>query len=138
MRPKEKGDIAIAKAINYFMSCNFEVCLPIGDKRDYDLVVEKEGKLQRVQVKYAGLYPGQKSCKVALRITGGNQSFHYSKKYRDDAFELLFVYTAKEQEFVVNWSEITARNELSIEHKKYNKYLINSSRVSEAVKHDRL
>lgn len=124
MKPKEKGDLAMAKAIDYFMSHNYEVCLPIGDKRDYDCIVEKNGDLQRVQVKYAGLYPGQKSCKVALRVTGGNQSFHYSKKYMNDSFELLFVYTAKGQRYIMNWTEIAARNEISVEHTKYSRFLI--------------
>ena len=129
MKPKEKGDLALAQAIAYYMSQNYEVCLPIGDKRDFDLVIEKEGNLQRVQVKYAGLYPGQKFCKVALRITGGNQSFHYSKTYSSNAFERLFVYSARGQRYDRPWKDITARNELSIEHPKYEAYLVASSLI---------
>jgi len=41
MNTKTKGDLAIGQAINYFISSNYEVCLPIGDKREYDFVVEK-------------------------------------------------------------------------------------------------
>jgi hypothetical protein len=55
MNTKIKGDIAVGYAINYFLSNGYEVCLPIGDKRDYDLVAEKMGELKRVQIKYAGL-----------------------------------------------------------------------------------
>jgi hypothetical protein len=124
MKPKEKGDLAVSYAIHYFMTNGYEVSLPIGDKRDYDMIVEIEGSLSRVQVKYAGLYPGMKSCKVALRTTGGNQSFHTSKKYTDDAFDLLFVYTAKNEKYLLPWDEITARNELTIEHSKYTTYKI--------------
>lgn len=127
MKPKEKGDVALAHAIKHYMLNGYEVCLPIGDKRDYDLAVEKEGKLFRVQVKYAGLYPSKSSCKVALRITGGNQSFHYSKNYADDAFELLFVYTAKGEQYELEWEKVSARNELSIEHDKYKQYQINTA-----------
>lgn len=125
MLTKEKGDIAAGQAIQYFLSNGYEVCLPIGDKRDYDLVVEKQGILQRVQVKYAGLYPSKNNtCRVGLRITGGNQSYHYAKNYTDDAFELLFVYTARGQRYILPWSKVTARNELFIEHPKYEEYLI--------------
>jgi len=98
--------------------------LPIGDKREYDLIVEIAGKLSRVQVKYAGLYRNRSTCKVALRTTGGNQSLHYSKTYLDDSFELLFVYTAKGARYILPWEEVTARNELSIENIKYNRYKI--------------
>jgi len=76
MLPKQKGDVALSKAIHYFMNNGYEVCLPIGDKQDYDLVVEKDGQLARIQVKYGGLYNGLTKCQVALRVMGGNQSFY--------------------------------------------------------------
>lgn len=122
MNTKERGDHAVGQAINYFMNHGYEVCLPIGDKRDYDLVVEKDSKLEKVQVKYAGIYTTSKVCKVGLRITGGNQSFSYSKKYKKDAFDLLFIYTAKGEKYLLPWRIITFRNELSIEAKKYRMY----------------
>jgi hypothetical protein len=123
--PKQKGDIALGKAISYFLSNGFEVCLPIGDKRDYDLVVEKEGKLARVQVKYGGLYNGKTSCRVALRVMGGNQSFYYTKKYESGAFEFLFVYTAKSESYLLPWdSRIIGKSELSIEASKYSSFKI--------------
>lgn len=96
--------------------------MPIGDKRDFDLVVEKDGILQKVQVKYAGVYSRNGMCKVGLRITGGNQSYNYAKKYKKDAFDLLFIYTAKGEKYVLPWDKITFRNELSIETEKYRIY----------------
>jgi hypothetical protein len=122
MNTKERGDIAVGKAISFFISNGYEVCLPIGDKRDYDLVIEKGGSLEKVQVKYAGLYSRGNVCKVGLRITGGNQSFMYSKKYKKNAFDYLYVYTAKQEEYLLPWNKITFRNELSIETKKYRIY----------------
>jgi hypothetical protein len=125
MLTKQKGDIALGFAIQHFLGSGFEVCLPIGDKRDYDLITEKDGQLQRVQVKYAGFYPSRDNqCRVALRITGGNQSYNYSKKYSDDAFETLFIYTARGQKYIIPWADVTARNEITIEHPKYSRYLI--------------
>jgi len=122
MNTKERGDHAVGQAINYFMNHGYEVCLPIGDKRDFDLVVEKDGQLKKVQVKYAGLYGASGKCKVGLRITGGNQSFNYAKKYSKDAFDLLFIYTAKGEKYLLPWDQITFRNELSIETEKYRMY----------------
>lgn len=124
MRPKEKGDLAVANAIHYYMTNGYEVCLPVGDKRPYDLIVEINGLLKRVQVKYAGYYSGIKQHKVALRITGGNQSFNSYKKYGDNDFEELFVYAANNRKYLIPWSKITARNELNIENIKYSEYEI--------------
>ena len=102
MLTKQKGDLAVAHAIQYFTVAGYEVCLPIGDKRNYDLVVEKDYCLQTVQVKYAGIYPSKKNqCHVGLRITGGNQSFLAAKKYPDDAFDLLFVYTGRREMYLL-------------------------------------
>lgn len=138
MLTKEKGDIAVANAIQYFTANGYEVCLPIGDKRDYDLVVEKNYKLSTVQVKYAGLYPSRDNkCHAALRVTGGNQSYKTAKKYSDKAFSLLFVYTERNEQYLIPWKNITARNEIAIEHPKYQRYNVTAmGRVSEVVKHD--
>ena len=123
---KLKGDTALGKAISYFLTADYEVCLPIGDKRDYHLVVEKEGKLYRVQVKYGGLYKGRQRCRVALRVMGGNQSFHTAKKYHRNAFELLFVYTAKHESYLLPWNDsIIGKSELGIEAKKYSSFKLN-------------
>lgn len=124
MLSKEKGDLAVSNAIHYYMTNGYEVCLPIGDKRPYDLIVEVAGILKRVQVKYAGLYSGINQHKVALRITGGNQSFKSAKKYSETDFDELFVYAASGRMFAIPWKNITARNELNIEHAKYAIYEI--------------
>ena len=124
MKPKEKGDIAASHAIHYFMTNGYEVCLPIGDKRPYDLVVEQGGILQRVQVKYAGWYVGDKKYKAALRTMGGNQSFHTSKKYEETDFDLLFIYVANGRKFLIPWKHLTNRNSVTIETSKFAKYEI--------------
>lgn len=122
MKPKEKGDLAAAHAITYFMTNGYEVCLPIGDKRPYDLVVEQEGKLFRVQVKYAGYYKDAKRHKAALRTMGGNQTFYTAKKYGDDDFDLLFVFVANSRKFLIPWSELKNRNSVSVESSKFASY----------------
>jgi hypothetical protein len=138
MLTKQKGDAALGQAIAYFLGQGYEICLPIGDKRDYDLIVEKEGILARVQVKYGGLYKDETRCTVALRVMGGNQSYFYAKKYSADAFEYLFVHTAKGESYVLPWNtEIIGKSVISIEAKKYVKYRV-TCRDSEAVKHCRL
>jgi hypothetical protein len=119
---KERGDIAVGEGINFFLKNGYEVSLPIGDKRHYDFLVEKEGKIYRVQVKYAGIQKAKGQCRVGLRITGGNQSFHYAKKYTKDAFDLLFVYTERGEKFILPWKEVTCRNEITIENNKYKVY----------------
>ena len=124
VKPKEKGDLAVAQAIAYFMTNGYEVRLPIGDKRPYDLVVEFADKLFRVQVKYAGYYADVKKYKAALRTMGGNQSYYTAKKYSKNDFDLLFIYTGNNKKFVIPWSDITNTNSISIETSKFAKYQV--------------
>lgn len=126
MLTKQKGDIAAGRAIAYFLSHGYEVCLPIGDKRNYDLIVEKDNVLKRVQVKYAGIYAQRGKCQAALRVMGGNQSFFSSKKYPDDAFELLFVHTERGADYLLPWASLKCRSVLNVESPMYDSYLVSS------------
>ncbi len=123
---KQKGDIAVGRAISHYISMEYEVCLPIGDKRDYDFIIEKNGEVRRVQVKFAYYSSSKKRCVVALRITGGNQSFMHAKTYSDTAFDDLFVCTEMGEIYVLPWKEITCRNEIAIEIPKYKVYKVSS------------
>jgi hypothetical protein len=123
VKNKDKGAIAEAQAAAFFIENGYEVCLPMGDRRPYDLVIEKLGKLSRVQVKFAGKYKDG-HCRAALRIMGGNQSYHTAKSYTKSEFDLLFIFTEKGERYLLQWSEITNHNEISIETSKYKKYRV--------------
>lgn len=115
----------MGRAISYFLSHDYEVFLPIGDKGDTDLVIEKDSKLARVQVKYAGWYTGLKKHIVALRVMGGNQSFHTAKRYKADSFEFLFVCTAIGDIYLLPWKgDIVTKTVLHIESAKYDEFKV--------------
>lgn len=123
MNSKQKGSIAVAQCIAKLYELGYEVLLPIGDRNSYDLVFDDGKKLNKVQVKFAGKR-SRGSYRAGLRITGGNQSYNYAKKYLDDAFDYLFVYAEDGKSYLIRWSEINVRNEITIDDKKYQKYKI--------------
>ena len=123
MNSKQKGSLAVAQCIGRLYSMGFEVLLPIGDRKPYDLVFDNGKRLYKVQVKYAGKISKGKYV-AGLRITGGNQSYNYTKKYKDDDFDYLYVFTQDNRHYLIKWNEIKVRNEISIDDKKYQKYLI--------------
>ena len=53
---------------------------------------------------------------------GDNQSYHYAKKYTDDAFGLLFVYTVKGDSYLLPWKSLKIHGVPSIEAAKYNTF----------------
>lgn len=94
MNSKQKGDLAVAKAIAYYMESGNEVLLPIGDKRPYDLVIEIKNKLKKVQCKYTSSKTRHGRYQAPLRVMGGNQSFYKAKSYKKGDFDMLFVLTS--------------------------------------------
>jgi len=123
MNSKQKGSIAVAQCIAKLYQLGFEVLLPIGDRNSYDLVFDDGKKLCKVQVKFAGKRK-RGTYRAGLRITGGNQSYNYAKKYNNNAFDYLFVYSEEGKSYLINWMEIKIRNEITINDKKYLKYLV--------------
>jgi len=123
MNSKYKGSLAVAHCVAKLYNLGYEVLFPFGDRNSYDLVFDDGKKLNKVQVKFAGKR-SKGNHRAGLRITGGNQSFNYVKKYNDNAFDYLFVYTQDGRSYLISWKEIKIRNEISIDDKKYQKYLI--------------
>ena len=116
MNSKQKGDLALAKAISYYMEQECEVLLPIGDKRPYDLVVEmKDGSLKKVQCKFTSHKNKNGFYAVPLRVMGGNRSSgNNSKKYSKEDFDILFALTAGGETYVIPFAEVNATSELSL------------------------
>ena len=73
--PKVKGTVGLGHAISYFTRIGTVVALPLNDSQPYDLIVEIDGELKKVQVKTST------SDSIALRTMGGNQSYHTAKLF---------------------------------------------------------
>jgi len=119
MRPKAKGNIAVAKAIYYFSLRNYYVFSPIGDDGGtVDLIVSLDGfTLHRVQCKYSQKlqtsmhkrYPDSPVYQVDLRQVMGQPTVEGKRvsimKYTDTSFDLLFV-TTPTGDYLFNWQEL--------------------------------
>lgn len=84
MRTQVKGDLAGAYAIAKLTELGFNVLTPLTESAQYDLVVEKDNKFKRVQVKYSSRQD------VDLRRIHSNSKGYVVKKY-DNGFDLLFI-----------------------------------------------
>jgi len=49
MQPLDQGCVGLARAIYEYQARGYAVSVPLVDARDYDLVIEKNGKFQSVQ-----------------------------------------------------------------------------------------
>lgn len=118
---KKQGDVGLGVAIGWFTTNHYTVAIPLTDSQDYDLIVDKDNALKRVQVKTTsrlqnGMY------QVELRTLGGNQSWQGVAKHFDNTnVELVFVLTAAGDKYLIPAAEVKCRSIMSL-GKKYDKY----------------
>ena len=71
----QQGDLGEASAIEWFSRLGATILIPFGHSPDYDLVIELDGRLLRVQVKTSTLLTptpnGHYRCQVSLKTCGG-------------------------------------------------------------------
>ena len=119
---KNIGNSSLGIAISYFVCNGFIVSIPLNDTQDYDLVVEKDNKLYRVQVKGTSFKTKFGDYQVALKSCGGTKGIFY-KTVKDTNVELLFVVTADNDLYLIPINDITNTYTLNL-GKEYNRYLL--------------
>lgn len=98
---KKQGDVGLGVAIGWFSSAGYTVSIPLTDSQDYDLIVDLDGKLQRVQVKTT-TYKRRGCYQVSLTVKGGNRSaIGKLKKFDTSSVDLIFVMTADDGIYVI-------------------------------------
>lgn len=121
---KKRGDRGVASAINRFDSLEYTVCIPLSDSQEYDLIVEKDAKLFRVQVKYTNYKSKYGNYEVGLRVVGRKGEKTYTMKLFDGTqFDLLYILTSEGKEYIIPASDIKATTAIVLSE-KYNGYML--------------
>lgn len=99
---KNIGNTALGQAIAYFTSNNYCVSIPLNDTQDYDLIVDIEGKLNKIQVRGTTQQAKYKSKPyiVHLNCIGGRTGKTY-KLIKDTDIDYLFVVTSTYQKYLI-------------------------------------
>lgn len=100
MNTKQMGTIAELKAQYDFMNYGYNILIPQGDYCAYDLVIEKEGRFWKVQVKSAQKI---KEGKIEFDLT--SQNYYCSKKYSIKDCELFYLYCHENQQSYLYFNE---------------------------------
>jgi hypothetical protein len=78
---RHQGDSGVAAALAYYAGQGWPVSVPFGEGQRYDLIVDRDGELSRVQVKSAHTKNKAGNYQAELRTKGGNKS-GTGKEYR--------------------------------------------------------
>ena len=119
---KEKGNRSLGIAIAYYASNGYTVSIPLNDTQDYDLIVDKESKLKRVQVKSTSCMTKYGSYQVALKSCGGTKGNTYKTLIDTDVDE-VFILLGNLKMYIIPIEEIKNKSTLNI-CDKYDKYRV--------------
>jgi hypothetical protein len=101
MDTKLKGDIAEQAVILHALKRGWGVLRPVGDRLPYDLVLDIQGTLIKIQVKYAWLDESSGNYVVDNRRTKTNRRLMLREAYKASDFDFALVYIEKLDLFYV-------------------------------------
>jgi hypothetical protein len=121
---KKQGDAGLGKAISYFTELGYEVALPLTDSADWDLIVQIDGELKKVQVKTSSQM--RKSIEVfEANVKGGNRSSgNKSKDIQDQDWDLIFLHhLITKRQALIPKDSLTTKGQINL-GEKYKQFII--------------
>jgi hypothetical protein len=116
-----QGNVGLGKAIEYFTSHSIPVCIPLNDTQKYDLVVDMDGKLQRISVKTSRFMDSKSSYYVLLKNCGGSSGKGKIRHFDNTTCDYVFVLTGNNKMYLIPAKEIAAKSAICIGN-KYTEY----------------
>ena len=125
---KEKGNTGLGIAIAYYSMNGYTVSIPLNDTQDYDLIVDKNNILKKVQVKATSCKTRYNKYQVALKSCGGTKGKTY-KTIIDTNIDEVFIVTGNMDIFILPIEEIKNRSTINL-CRKYEKFRIDSALIN--------
>ena len=117
---KKQGCLGEARAIYEYTKLGYIVSKPLQDC-DYDLIIEKNGLIKRIQVKTTTQIPKGKYFVCNLRVLGGNQSFNTAKNRNPESYDELFVLSVNDDCWSIPTNIFKALSTLTLD-KRFDDY----------------
>lgn len=128
---KEKGNTGLGIAIAYYTANGYVVSIPLNDTQDYDLIVEKDNKLKRIQVKATSCKTKYSIYQVALKSCGGTLGKTY-KTLIDTNIEDIFIFTDELDMYIIPKEMIRNKTTINL-CEKYKKYKVNNNSFIQSI-----
>ena len=119
---KQKGNTSLGMAIAYYASNGYTVSIPLNDTQDYDLIVERENTLKKIQVKSSSCKNKYGKYQIALKSCGGTKGKTY-KTLIETNVDDLFILTEDMGMYIIPIDKINNKSTLNI-CDKYKEYRV--------------
>jgi hypothetical protein len=115
MNSRKQGDLGSSYAIAYFSSLEYTVSIPLSDSQPYDLIVEKGGICQRVQVKtcFKKSKHGKYNLETRTVSNTRGQVFQVKRLSKND-FDIMFVMDGDGKFYVIPSQDIDGAGQISL------------------------
>lgn len=87
--------------------------IPLNDTQDYDLLIDKDGKIESVQVKYTSCKTKYGVYQLALKSCGGTKGKTY-KTVLDTNVDYLFAVTENVDMYMIPVKELKNRSTINL------------------------
>lgn len=122
----EQGSIGEAQAVLEYTKLGYTVSLPAVSTPKFDLIVDKDGVLSRIQVKTSSYQKSSGSWEVALATSGGNRSGKGKVTYIDDEYIAeVFIMTGDGNCYKIPSKDLEGKGQITVSPtNKWAKYII--------------
>jgi hypothetical protein len=111
-----KGQIAETLVLHELTKRGFNVSIPFGDYR-YDLIAEKNGKFNRIQVKYVGNLTKRSTIPVVLHSISRKGRI----QYKEDEIDFIAVYCKPLENFyIIPFKDVAGKTAVNLRVKPAN------------------
>ena len=128
---KQRGNAGLSLAIAYYGCNDYTVSIPLNDTQDYDLIVDKNGDLLKVQVKFVSYKDKYGAYQANLKSSGGTKGAIY-KTVKDTNIDIVFIVCSDKTLYEIPISEIENSSSLNLRKepsrysnaKDYSKFIV--------------
>lgn len=130
---KTKGLVTELQCQLYFTNLGYNVLVPLGEDCRYDMIVDFDGILQRIQVKTCHLKENNSGIEFSTRSVRSNTQGNTQKTYSKEEID-YFATCYNNKCYLVKVEDCSRSKTLSFENKKTNQYSVNFIEDYEAEK----
>ena len=119
---RNAGNAGLSMAIAYFGANGNTVSIPLNDTQDYDLIVDIDGELKKVQVKATNTMGTKSAYSLSLRSVSGTTRKAY-KTVKDTKVDLLFCLCGDGTMYLIPVAALNNKSTISLckEKSKYSR-----------------
>lgn len=109
-----QGSIGMSAAIYKLTQLGYRVAIPLVDNQEYDLIVDIEKTLCKVEVKSTSVKSVSNSWAVQIKKVRSNRTTNVISGFDSSLVDFMFVYTTEGDCFFIPAEDIDTKNQLTV------------------------